>query len=226
MKVALVLTGLPRNIKEGYHHFWKYLMMTYSPDVYTVYWQTDDHEEVHRFYGPISGASSPPCSFKSYQEGVEAEDSTSRYDERFHVGGYFRGLPMFHTWQAAASLIMYNTITYGFNYDMVIRGRFDLFNPQIDLDGIDLTKVNVSAHNWPNSPICDDNLMVTDQKNFLRLHTNIFNDVINYTKEHKRIYFQEKMLTEMINYKGLDFLVHKAHQLKFHFVRDIITQQP
>lgn len=229
MRVAVVITGLPRNVKEGYDFFWKHIIERYNADVYTFAWKTDDHQLIPVVYSNVMATMgsqfSDPTKLKIGLDDVQAEDSTSNLDEKFGVGGYFRGLPLFFSWQCAASLFMYRTISSQINYDMVVRGRFDLFNPDINLDNIDPSKLNVSAHNWPNSHICDDNLMVTSPENFMQLHINIYNDYVNYAKEHKRIYFQERMLTEMIDYKGMTPLVNKSHDLKFHFIRDVLKSQ-
>lgn len=226
MRVACIITGLPRNAREGYEFFWRHIIERYNADVFLFSWRTDDYELLPGLYNYTPNyQSSDPVKLKIGLNDVEAEDSTSNFDEKFGVGGYFRGLPLFFSWQCAASLFMYRSISSQSNYDMVVRGRFDLFNPLIDLDNVDPYKLNVSAHNWPGSPICDDNLIVTSQVNFMQLHINIYNDYVKYIKEHKRVYFQEKMLTEMIEYKGMTPLVHKSNDLKFQFVRDVIKQQ-
>ena len=38
MRVAVVITGLPRKVKEGYESCWKKYIEKYDADVYVQYW--------------------------------------------------------------------------------------------------------------------------------------------------------------------------------------------
>ena len=46
MKVALLLTGLPRKVQEGYDNCWKHIIENYDTDVYLHFWEDDDYEKV------------------------------------------------------------------------------------------------------------------------------------------------------------------------------------
>ena len=42
MKVALLLSGLPRKVKEGYEHTWKHIIKNYDTDVYLHAWKDEN----------------------------------------------------------------------------------------------------------------------------------------------------------------------------------------
>ena len=46
MRVALILTGLARNVKEGYNQYWKHIIDNHDTDVYLYYWEDGDWETV------------------------------------------------------------------------------------------------------------------------------------------------------------------------------------
>ena len=50
MKVAVIITGLPRNVQEGYDKCWGTYIKEYSADVYLQHWDTYESDVVSKIY--------------------------------------------------------------------------------------------------------------------------------------------------------------------------------
>lgn len=215
MKVALLLTGLPRKVEEGYIHYWKSIVENYDTDVYLHYWLDEESDKVLNVYNPKKYISELPFKFTKWKEGIiSPNDDMSRPLPQYDVAGNFRGFPMFHSWQVGYSLIEGE-------YDCIIRSRYDLgtTNP-IKLENLDLSLVNVSGHHWPSSPITDDNLCITNQPNADIIFKNVFNEFVEHHKKTGVIGFQEKNFMEILERRGLTHLICKSAELPFQLLRE------
>ena len=68
-------------------------------------------------------------------------------------------------------------------YDCVIRSRYDLgADVDIDLNKLDLNKINISNHHWGGSPITDDNLCILNQDNAEKLFLIFLQNISNIPK--------------------------------------------
>lgn len=215
MKVALLLTGLPRKVKEGYDNCWKHIIDNYDTDVYLHYWEDEEWETVLNVYNPKKYICQKPFKFTNYKKGIESpNDDMSRPLEQYDVSGNFRGFPMFYSWQVGYNLI-------DEKYECIIRSRYDLGTTnRFKLENLDLTKLNISAMHWPGSLITDDNLSITSQPIADRLFTDIFDEFIHHSKKIGKIEFQEKNFMEILNRKGLYQYVCKTNELPFQLLRE------
>jgi hypothetical protein len=221
MKVALLLTGLPRKVEEGYIHYWKHIVENYDTDVYLQYWEDEEYEKVLQVYKPKKYIQEKPFKFTKYREGINSffadgirPDDMSRPLPQYDVAGNFRGFPMFYSWQ-----IGYNLIEG--QYDCIIRSRYDLgtSNP-IKLENLDLSKINTSASHWPGAPIFDDNLCISNKQNADKIFTNIFDEFITHIKNSGVIHFAEKNFTEILERRGLIGDTIKTTELPFQLLRE------
>ena len=106
-------------------------------------------------------------------------------------------------------------------YDCVIRSRYDLGTDiDIDLNKLDLNKINISNHHWGGSPITDDNLCILNQDNAEKLFSDIFTEYIEHSKKIGYIEFAEKNFMNILKRKNLYELVHKSDDLPFQLLRD------
>jgi hypothetical protein len=215
MKVALLLTGLPRKVQEGYDNCWKHIIENYDTDVYLHFWEDEEYEKVLEVYNPKKYIKQIPFKFTNYKIGIESpNDDMSRPLEQYDVSGNFRGFPMFYSWQVGYNLI-------DGNYECIIRSRYDLGSPiPFKLENLDLTKLNISNAHWPNSPITDDNLCITSQPVAERLFVNVFDEFIYHSKQTGKIEFQEKNFMEILNRKDLYKYVCKTNELPFQLLRE------
>ncbi len=215
MKVALLLTGLPRKVEEGYENYWKNIVENYDTDVYLQFWEDEEYEKVLKVYNPINFSQEVPFKFTEHRKGVVSpNDDMSRPLEQYDVAGNFRGLPMFYSWQTGYRLI-------DGNYDCVIRSRYDLGAPNpIKLENLDLSKINTSASHWPGAPIFDDNLCILNRQNADKIFTNIFDEFITHIKNSGVIHFAEKNFTEILERRGLIGDTIKTTELPFELLRE------
>jgi hypothetical protein len=218
MKVALMLTGLARKVQEGYEQYWKHVIDSNDVDLYLHCWKDEDWESVKEVYPKCKVVwIQDPIKFTKEREGIESlNDDKSRPLEAYDVYGNFRTFPMFYSWQR-----MYNHINWDFNYDCVIRSRYDLTSSvPLDLTQLDLNKINVSNHHWPNSENIDDNLCITNQKLADVLFKDVFDEYIAHSKKEGFIEFAEKSFMNILKRKGLWENVVKTNHLPFQLLRD------
>ena len=212
MKVAVVISGLPRKVQEGYVSFWKDIIENYNADVYLHYWIDEDYKKISTLYSPKEFYAELPTSFAEYVQGLQADEDKSRPTKPYDVAGNFRGFPMFHGWQKASTLITED-------YDYIIRGRYDL-GGYCRLENLDKDKINITNSHWTNNEICDDNLSVCNSNLYHKIYDDAFDNLIGNAKSIGRIYFQEKNFTNMLERKGLKDLVVKSNDIHFSLLRD------
>jgi hypothetical protein len=221
MKVALLLTGLPRKVQEGYDNYWKHIIENYDTDVYLHFWEDEEFDKVLNVYSPKKYICEKPFKFTNYKIGINSyfrdgitPDDLSRPLEQYDVAGNFRSLPMFYSWQRGYGLIEGE-------YDCIIRSRYDLGTEnQIKLQNLDLTKINTSGMHWPGSIIFDDNLCITNQTYGYKIFSNIFDVFVEHIKSNSTIHFAERNFTEILVKKGLYNDTIKTNELPFELLRE------
>ena len=219
MKVALMLTGLARKVEEGYNNYWKYIIDNHDVDFYLHCWKDEEWKKVEEIYqNPKFIHVQKPFKFTEYRKGIESpNDDKSRPLEEYDVWGNFRTFPMFYSWEET-----YNALRVTrHKYDCVIRSRYDLGTDiDIDLNKLDLSKINISNHHWGGSPITDDNLCILNQDNAEKLFSDIFTEYIEHSKKIGYIEFAEKNFMNILKRKNLYDLVNKSDDLPFQLLRD------
>ena len=219
MKVALMLTGLARKVEEGYKHYWKYIIDNHDVDLYLHCWEDEEYEKGEEVYPNAKYMYiQKPFKFTKYREGIESpNDDKSRPLKEYDVWGNFRTFPMFYSWEETFNALRVSR----HKYDCVIRSRYDLGTDiNIDLNKLDMSKINISNHHWAGSPITDDNLCILNQENAHILFEDIFTEYIEHSKEIGYIEFAEKNFMNILKRKNLYHLVHKSDDLPFQLLRD------
>lgn len=228
MKVALVLSGLARNVKEGFETYWEHIIKWYDTDVYLHAWKDDEWDEVGKVYkNPKVLTIHSPRKFTEDIKGIKQTGDLSLPKQvEFDTEGSYRQLPMFYSWQEVWKTLKLwhvkdNKITSGFkeNYDCIIRSRYDLGNYILDLDKIDLDKINVSGHHWKGTDVIDDNILITNQDNADLIFSDIYDSVLKLGKEKGSLDIPEKTFTQILKNKGLYSKVYKNPQIKFDLLR-------
>ena len=121
MKVALILSGLPRKVKEGYDKYWKHVIENYDTDVYLHFWEDEEYEKVLDVYSPKKYICEKPFSFSYYTENVESpNDAMARPNKKYGIAGNYTTFPMMWGWQ-----VSYNLMD-DYQYDYIIRSRYDV----------------------------------------------------------------------------------------------------
>jgi hypothetical protein len=216
MKVALVLSGLPRKVKDGYDRTWKNIIENYDTDVYLHTWKDEDWEDVYKIYTTSkSFILQEPFKFTKYKEGIKLPHTDkSRPIPQYDVMSCFRQLPMFYSWQIAYKPLYDSMI----DYDVVIRSRYDLgINNSIKLNDLNMDFIN---HATGSGKFFDDNLCITNKKNSDKIFNSIFDDLIDFAKKEGILNSAESTWTSMLrNYNVID-LVKKNHNLDFKLLRE------
>lgn len=226
MKVALMLTGLARKVQEGYDKYWKYIIDNNDVDLYLHAWESkpdgvtnhEDSDEVLRVYpNPKYIYIEKPFKFTEYREGIDnPNNDNSRLLQDFDVYGNFRSFPMFYSWESTYQNIQLSDV----KYDCIIRSRYDLSGTPLDLEKLDLTKINVASNHWKGSDINDDNLCVTNKETVDKVFGNIFVDMISHHKKIGKIDSAERNFTNFLIRNDLHHLSHKSSLINFNLLRD------
>jgi len=213
MKVALLLSGLPRKVEEGYNRTWKALIEAYDVDIYLQYWKDEDWQKVQEIYpNAKSYHMQEPFKFTHFKEGIYLPHTdTSRPLPQYDVMSDFRQFPMFYSWQKVYQDI-YDT---NIQYDFVIRSRYDIeiSNP-IKLENLNPNILN----NAPGGGFFDDNLSITSKDNADKIFYNIFDTLLDISRNSGELKSAEQSWSMLITKSGLQTLV--IPQLRFKLLRD------
>ena len=212
MKVALLLTGLPRKVQEGYEQYWKNIIENYDTDVYLHFWEDEQYEKVLEVYSPKKYICEKPLDFTEYKKTILSLNDNVKYE--WKQVDSFRVLPMFYGWQSGYQLIEGE-------YDCIIRSRYDMGSSNsIKLENLDLSKMNVSNYHWPGSKILDDNLCISNQELSDKLFSDLFYEFINFSKTIGKIEsVNEVNFTNIIDRKDLYKYIYKSNELPFGLIR-------
>lgn len=215
MKVALLISGLARNVKEGYEQYFRHIIQNYDTDVYLHYWKDGEWEEVLKTYSPKKYVCIEPFAFSKYKEGViSPKDPLARPIQPYDVAGNYTSLPMFYGWQSVYSLLEGD-------YDCVIRTRYDMgWETPVYLENFDMSKINVSNMHWANNITIDDNILITNQHLANELLYDVFDFFIKNLKKDGVIHFPEKNFTNILINKNLYNYVYKSNYLPFKLLRE------
>jgi len=216
MKVALLLTGLPRKIEEGYERTWKTIIEKYETDVYLHSWKDEEWQKVSEIYPNAKSIQiQEPFKFTKYKNGIKLpHKDTSRPLPQYDVMSCFRQLPMFYSWQMGYRPLYDSMI----EYDVVIRSRYDMaIMNEFNLQDFNMDEIN---HSSVNPAFFDDNICITNKNNSDILFKNIFDDVIEYGRETGILNNAESSWTSILNKKNLDVISKKHDSLNFFLLRD------
>jgi hypothetical protein len=200
VKVALLISGLPRMVKEGFEHTWSHIINNYDTDVYLHSWRDNSWgskwEDIYEVYNIPQVKSlhiQSPFKFTSYKEGIKLPHSdTSRPLPEYDVISCFRQFPMFYSWQK----VYQNYYDTKIQYDCVIRSRYDLkINAPINLESLNLNVLNHGS----GGMYYDDNLCVTNQENAHKIFFNIFDKLVSYSRDKGILNNAEHSWTDLIN---------------------------
>jgi len=226
MKIALMLTGLPRKVKEGYESYWKDIIDNNDCDLYLHTWETKSDELTTHQNSNIVNEVYPnskylyiekPFKFTKYREGIgNPQNDKSRPLPEYDVYGNFRSFPMFYSWQSTYQHI----INSGIKYDCVIRSRYDMGSGFIKLDLLDLNKINTCNFHHRNSDTHDDNILITNIDNATKVFSNIFTDIVEYHKGIGYIETAEKNFTNFLKRNNLIEICEKTDNIDFKLLRD------
>ena len=219
MKVALLLSGLPRMVKGGYDSTWSHVINNYDTDIYLHAWKDSTYgcewEQVLETYNLPSVKSlqiQAPFKFTKYKEGIELPHTdTSRPLPEYDVMSCFRQFPMFYSWQKVYD----NYLDSNIHYDCVIRSRYDLAsNSSLNLEILDLNYLNHGS----KANFFDDNLCITNSENAHKIFYKIFDKLLKHSKSIGTLNSAESSWTDLIAESGCESTVRP--ELDFQLLRE------
>lgn len=216
MKVALLLSGLPRKVQEGYELTWKHVIENHDTDVYLHTWKDEEWEKVPAVYtkNVKSLHIQEPFKFTHFKQGISLpHKDTSRPLPQYDVMSCFRQFPMVYSWQN----VYQNLYDTNIKYDFIIRSRYDMhvFN-KINLHGLDTEFI----YHGTGGGYYDDNLCITNQQHSDALFHNVFHKLVNYSRETGVLNSAESSWTMIISRAGLLDKVVSTTRFQFRLLRD------
>lgn len=196
MKIAVCISGQPRNYEQGYSELKKWFLDKYDCDVYIHAWK--DLESEFKTSHPFARSKTHKFTEQDYQNILNLYQPKDYYfqppivfdvnDIRGHLLGYKLNdlLSAGYSRQAAFDLVEES----GIEYDLVIRTRFDLqftnyISPEClflkDLSLLDPNKLNAfsyAQHEDRKSEV-DDLFAVSSQK-IARIYADYFSFMLSY----------------------------------------------
>ena len=226
MKVALILTGLARKVKEGYDSYWKTIIDNNDCDLYLHAWESNldgitNHEDSNLVKEIYPNAKylyiETPFKFTKYREGIDnPQNDASRPLPEYDVYGNFRSFPMYYSWESTYKHVLES----GVKYDCIIRSRYDMGNGFIKLDLLDLNKIYTCNFHYRGSETHDDNILITNMDNATKVFSNIFTDIVEYHKGIGYIGSAEHNFTNFLKRNNLIRICEKTDKINFKLLRD------
>lgn len=221
-----MLTGLARKVQEGYDGYWKHIIENYDVDLYLHAWESkndsftnnEDSDIVKEIYkNPKYFNIQQPFKFTEYRDGIVIPNGDkSRPLVEYDVFSNFRSFPMYYSWQSTYRELK----NLGVQYDCIIRSRYDIGGSPLNLNSIDLNKINTASNHWRGSQIHDDNICVTNQNNSDKIFLNIFDDVVSYHKQIGKLPSAEEVFLSFLQRNNLQNLLFKSDNININLLRD------
>lgn len=220
MKVALMLTGLARNVRGGYENTFKSLLNNPNLDIdlYLQCWDSSEAHEVLKFYPkPKYFNIAPPINFKGFTNKIKTvQYLENNYLKDYGVNRYETCFPMFHLIEQTYKHIFYSNV----EYDCIIRTRFDLgIHHPIDISKYNLRDINISSTYWNPHTIPEDNLCITNMDNANKLFYDMFFNHINISRQTGYSDFSELNFMKILQSKDLFDKVVKHDELVYDLLR-------
>jgi len=230
MKVALCLSGMPRQIKESWPLIKKNLVDVYQPDIYTSFWNDCLEEDQQQ---PLLGKYKN-TSLDEFKELVKPTAFTfTNYDdvvvnslknvnkERFHKFGMkepisHRGIGAFYLIESANNLKKQGELIRG-KYDVVIRSRSDLLTYNVpDLHNTKPNTIHMSIHN-ANGGI-NDTFWYSDSKTADKFCTPFsFIQDFDFRQLNSKYFPHEVVLRVIAQIHNIDFELNADNQITYKF---------
>ena len=236
MKIAIIISGLPRCYKEGYEELKKWFLDRYDCDIYIHTWYDtkttfktghnfslnkdykfteEDYQNILELYQPKNYTFQKPIPF-------DVNGIISKLGVKLNVS-----LSSFYSLQHSFNLIKES----GVEYDYIIRTRFDLkFTDYISPECVflkDISLLNPNQLNYfqysddPTIRIAEiDDLFAVGGFEVMDVYCNTFSYVLNYLYMNQEY---KEWLNNLV--RDPELLVNES-LLKFHLLKNNISLNP
>lgn len=175
MRIAVCLSGKPRNYKHTFKSFQKHIIEPLSPDIFIF----TDVEGDFSMYSPL-------------KIGIDYEDKFQNFDmSGWRVGPGTRPsnlVNQFYKMNACNNLKIKHEQDNSFKYDLVIRCRFDaFFNESFSSEQLELAKNKILVPwgwNWESvSPYAITDIFGMGNSESMNIYSNIYTKLNEYKHE-------------------------------------------
>jgi hypothetical protein len=214
MKIAMLLSGIARNIEEGHNNLSDKLILPNNPDIFIHAWNNPDEPQnydlINKLYCPKSIVMEDRKSFKDASMNLDRiMSSHAIYFERnaFLDTTY----SMWYSIQQANLLKEQYKLNNDIYYDYVIRARFDLvFNMKIECQKYDPNVIHIVSRGLPSGMV--DDRFAFGANDLMNIYCGGFNNltrIYNIKDKIDGIFCGECILHETLNrwnipYKPID----------------------
>ena len=229
-KIAICISGRPRYLEEGFQEINRYILSKYDCDVFIhTWWSSDMSNQAEQFSPKISYNRSyiyPENTIdiiKNLYKPIKISYEPSKVFNPYQDVNYEPLVPgapesMYYSIMKSNDLKINHENELGFEYDLFIRTRFDLyFKPSVkdggnnfqwspnhsqnvpifnfDLNTIDKSKIYMASYG-------NDQFAIGNSKN-MNYYANLFNYIDTYYQEEFKEFMSEKLLIHHLS-KRLD----------------------
>jgi hypothetical protein len=215
MRIALCISGLPRNVDNGYQNILNNLIIPNNPDIFIHTWGEDENlkNRVIELYQPKLITFEPQRIFVN--DSLELERMMLSHGRSYTREKFVEMI--YSSWYSVQAS---NTLKEGYRlannivYDYVIRARFDInYSIELNCAHYDRNSVYICNRELPDHDMADDRFAFGSNHN-MNLYSSGFNfiDFICKLRDMKDgIFCGETLVYEMLTRNGIPY--NKIHNL-------------
>ena len=219
MKIAICISGQPRNFKQGYESLKTYFLDKYDCDIYFHTWKTDSFESTNFGFGNHQYNFDRDDYYSLnfiYQPKKHSLESPITFDASNYKCPIWRQplnntLSMFYSTYKSFQLIEGD-------YDYVVRTRFDVdyskFNLEFPKEGIILpewnTDIRVKSRGYYD-------VFALGKSEDMKVYSQVFSNVISYITND-----EEFLISLQGEWPGQDSPLRNEYLLKWHLLKNNI----
>lgn len=205
MKIAVVFSGVPRELDRSSWYFKEWMFSGYDVDIFSYVWKLDEYLKLDQIYNhKVLQYNQPIDFFATYP--------------RTNVNVYSHWYGLQNACRNFKNYVDVNRV----KYDLVVRTRHDIaLYHKVDFTRLDPGLLNVADCHWPGREIFDDNLLITGQDNYFKIYSKIYDWYEQRNTEHQFYDVPEQKLYNYLASLGMIEQVRRNSNLDFILTRGL-----
>lgn len=203
MKIAIVFSGVPRELDTSSDRIKEMMVGGYDVDIYSYVWRLGDWADVESKYEHTDLQVLDPAEY-------------SRFPANKH-----NIFPHWYGVQRACRLFQEQCRKHNRHYDFVVRTRHDIwpYYP-VDYSALSHNHISVAARHWPDHPtfVFDDSLAVSSHENYVGFYDGFFDWYLQRPMQHW-FDISELKLAECAVDRGFQHMIRRETMLDFILTR-------
>ena len=205
MKIAVVFSGIPRELARSSWYFKEWMFSGHDVDIFSYVWKMEEYADLDNVYDHTVLQYNKPIDFFEVHPKIN-----------INVYSHWYGL------QNACRCFKNYTEVNKKSYDLVVRTRHDIaLYYKINFDNLDPNLLNVADCHWPGNVLFDDNLLITNQKNYFKIYSEIYDWYVARDEGREFNVIPEQELRNYITDIGMIDLVKRNKELDFILTRGL-----